>query len=136
MKHQLILDVMTLPVLGLFFLTSYFNPWSQGYLGSLLGMALGGGVMVLIAYASKGGMGGGDIKLSGAMGAFLGPSVMGAIMTAFFLGAIVSMGLLVLNYKTRKDLIPFGPFLATGGFLTMLWRTEMVGVFDRYILGN
>ena len=65
-------------------------------------------------------MGGGDIKLAGAMGLLLGlPNVVFAFMSAFIIGALWGVGLIIFRKKTLKYAVPFGPFLAIGAFLSV-----------------
>ena len=84
--------------------------------------ALGASVFfLLIAILSRGGMGGGDIKLAAMMGAFLSwPAVAVALLLAFTLGAGAGLVLIGLRKRTRKDPIPFGPSLAVGGVIALL----------------
>jgi leader peptidase (prepilin peptidase)/N-methyltransferase len=75
---------------------------------------------LLIAILSRGGMGGGDIKLAAMMGAFLSwPAVAVALLLAFTSGAGAGLVLMVLRKRTRKDPIPFGPSLAVGGLIAL-----------------
>ena len=77
--------------------------------------------MLAIAVVSRGGMGGGDIKLAAFMGLFLGPRLVGlALFLAFLVGGLVGIALLVSGKKGRKDAVPFGPYLALGGVLALL----------------
>ncbi len=91
---------------------------------SLLGILVGGGSLYLVALFSKGGMGGGDIKLNAGIGAFLGWQK--ALLTIFigsFLGAIV--GLIILK-KTGSRKVPFGPFLSIGAINSLFWGLELL----------
>ena len=83
--------------------------------------ALGASVFfLLIAILSRGGMGGGDIKLAAMMGAFLSwPAVAVALLLAFTGGAGAGLVLMGLRKRTRKDPIPFGPSLAVGGLIAL-----------------
>ena len=86
-EHQIIPDVIILPgiVLGLL-----AGSYSIGYVDSLLGFFLGGGLFYFLAALSKGGMGGGDIKYIAAAGALVGwEKVLLIIFIAAFLGSIV-----------------------------------------------
>ena len=75
---------------------------------------------LLIAILSRGGMGGGDIKLAAMMGAFLSwPAVAVALLLAFTGGAGAGLVLMGLRKRTRKDPIPFGPSLAVGGLIAL-----------------
>jgi len=93
----------------------------------LLGSVAGGLPLLAVALMSKGGMGGGDIKLASVMGIFLGwKLVLAALFISFFIGGMVGMLLLLLGIKRRKDCIPFGPFLALGGILSILFGRELI----------
>ncbi len=71
--------------------------------------------LYLIAVITKGGMGGGDIKLMAVAGIFLGwKGVLVAMIIGSLVGAIVGLTLIALKIKKRKDMIPFGPFLCLG----------------------
>src|SRR5690606_35712619 len=90
-------------------------------LNSLIGLLVGGIFFYLVALISKGGMGGGDIKLIAMLGAFLGWQ--GAFFTIFvgaLAGSVVGVGLMLLGRKGRKDKVPFCPFLALGAILYIL----------------
>jgi leader peptidase (prepilin peptidase)/N-methyltransferase len=98
----------------------YPEPWSV--VGGVAGCLLAGSVFYVIALASRGGMGGGDVKLAAMIGAFLGwQLVLVAIFVSVVAGVLVGLALLGLGLKGRKDPIPFGPFLALGGLVTAVW---------------
>lgn len=87
------------------------------FLNAIMGMLIGGGMLFLLALIPNV-LGGGDIKFMFASGAFLGASnSIKAILIAFITSSIISIILIVLRIKGRKDYIPFGPFLALGSFL-------------------
>ena len=93
----------------------------------LIGFLAAGLIMLLIAIVSKGGMGGGDIKLSAFLGLYLGwQGVLLAMFIAFFLGGMTGIYLLLSGRKGRKDPVPFGPFLALGALLAVLWGNELL----------
>jgi leader peptidase (prepilin peptidase)/N-methyltransferase len=86
-------------------------------------------LFALIAAAARGGMGGGDAKMAAMIGAFLGwPKTGSALLVAFLVGGTVAVLLVALGIKTRKDLIPFGPFLALGAAVAMLWGDAVIHV--------
>jgi leader peptidase (prepilin peptidase)/N-methyltransferase len=100
-------------------------------LASLYGLIIGGAIFYLIAFISKGGMGGGDIKLIAMIGAFLG--LQGGLFTIFtsaLLGSVVGLTLMLLRKKGRKDRIPFGPFLSCGAIIFMLSGDYLI---ERYL---
>jgi leader peptidase (prepilin peptidase)/N-methyltransferase len=132
LDHRIIPDKITLPgivagliVAPLLGLTTFT--------GSLLGAAVGGGALYLIALLGvavfkKESMGGGDIKLAAMLGAFLGwQTVLLLLFVAFLLGAIV--GVFAMSTKGRQwdRTIPFGPFIAVGAFLATVWGDAALG---------
>jgi leader peptidase (prepilin peptidase)/N-methyltransferase len=123
--HKLIPDVITLPGMILGLACSPFLP--HGFLDALLALFAGGGFFWFVAAASdkilgKPGMGGGDIKLTAMMGAFLGlQSLVVAVFISLLSGSLVSLVLMAMGRKSRKDVIPFGPFLALGGAVAFFW---------------
>lgn len=93
-------------------------PWWQVFAGA----AVGGGILGALAVLSRGGMGEGDVKLAAATGLYLGPGRQAlAIFLAAALGAVVGGVLIVAGRKTRRDPIPFAPFLAVGTMVAYLW---------------
>ena len=114
-EHQIIPNklIMTALVIGIVCL--FINDISL--INALGGMSLGGGLLLLLALV-PGVLGGGDIKLMFVLGIFLGlEGVLVAIFLAFAIAAIISILLLLLKIKERKDHIPFGPFLSIGTFI-------------------
>jgi leader peptidase (prepilin peptidase)/N-methyltransferase len=103
-----------------------------GEVGRLIAGAAAGGAFLLVALAAPGGMGMGDVKLAGVLGLFLGSAVAPALMIALVTGVIVSVGVIASKGVAggRKTAIPFGPFLAFGGFVAMLVGT---GLMDSYL---
>lgn len=92
--------------------------------GAVLGGLLGFGILFLIHVVSPKGMGFGDVRLAGLLGVALGWLSLGHVLLGLFLGfltaSVVSLTLIGLKVRTRKDRIPFGPFLALGGLLAIV----------------
>lgn len=87
-----------------------------------IGLLVGGGLFYLIAILSKGGMGGGDIKLMFVLGFAIGyPLVFIVFLLAFLLGTIVGVSLLITRKKIWGDSLPFGPFLSLSFFISVFW---------------
>ena len=121
LRQQIIPDVITLPGIVVGFASS-FVATRAGWLDSLIGIAVGGGIFLVIILASRGGMGGGDMKLGAMLGAFLGWKLgLLALLLGVLSGGIVAIWLLAMGRKGRKEAIPFGPFLALGGAISLLW---------------
>ncbi|MFQ5509216.1 MAG: prepilin peptidase [Leptospirillia bacterium] len=126
LHHQILPDRITLPgiVLGLIASATLLP---QGILPSVIGALAGGGLFFLIAVLSRGGMGGGDIKLIAMIGAFLGwQSVLLTVFLAAVVGGTVGALLMLIAGKGRKHAVPFGPFLSAGAIFCMLWGPEVI----------
>jgi leader peptidase (prepilin peptidase)/N-methyltransferase len=115
LDHRIVPNAITYPgtLLGLLLAVP------QGrVLDALLTAAGAGAFFLLIAVISRGGMGGGDIKLAAMMGAFLGwPAIAFALLVAFTTGALAGVYLIASGRRSRKDPIPFGPSLAAGALI-------------------
>ena len=91
--------------------------------------------LLAAALAYPRGMGMGDVKLAGAMGLYLGVSVIPALLTAFLTGSIVGVGMIAREgTSARKKAVPFGVFLAIGGIVGVLAGTELVDVYKTNFL--
>jgi leader peptidase (prepilin peptidase)/N-methyltransferase len=120
LEHQTIPDRITLPGIVVGFLTSFLGT-RVSWLDSLIGIALGGGILFAVIVLSGGGMGGGDMKLGAMIGAFLGYKLaLLALFVAVIVGGVAAVALLSTGIRGRKDAIPFGPFLAIGAAVAML----------------
>jgi len=132
LDHQIIPDVITYPGIAIGFLASFVLKHIT-YKESLIGMILGGGILLLIAWGyylltKKEGMGGGDIKLLAMIGAFLGWKAV--IFTIFVGSAIGTVAGIVLAIRTnggRRLAIPFGPFLGIGALLFLFFGPQILG---------
>ncbi len=79
-----------------------------------------GGAFLLLALWRPDGFGMGDVKLIAAMGLFLGPDVLGAVLVALLGGTLVGLALVIrAGAVAAKATIPFAPFLALGGLLVL-----------------
>lgn len=94
---------------------------------ALIGMIVGGGIFLIIAIGSHGAVGGGDIKLMAVLGLFLGwKMILFVILASFIIGAAASTILLILKIKSRKDMIPFAPFIGTAAYIAILYGNQML----------
>jgi len=130
-EHQIIPDEISLPGIIVGFVLSFFLQ-GHGWLNSLLGILLGGGSLLLVAYSyqrltGKEGMGGGDIKLLAMMGAFLGwKAVPFIIFASSLIGSVVGISIMLLQKKDTKLAIPFGPYLAVGAVLYIFYGKALI----------
>jgi prepilin signal peptidase PulO-like enzyme (type II secretory pathway) len=88
----------------------------------------------LLYFITKGkGMGLGDVKFAFFMGLFLGwPEVVVAFYTAFLTGAVIGVILILMGRKKFGQLVPFGPFLVLGTFISWLWGLYLINVFFQW----
>ncbi len=94
---------------------------------SIVGALVGAGVFLFItwfftALMRKPVMGMGDVKLAGAMGAILGPGYGFFVyfLLSIIIGAVISVALIALRIRSRRDYIPFGPMMALAGMVMLL----------------
>jgi leader peptidase (prepilin peptidase)/N-methyltransferase len=101
----------------------------------IIGFILGGGVFLIIAMVTNGAMGGGDIKLMAVLGLFFGWKLIIMIaLISFVIGAVVSLILIAAKVKSRKDFIPFGPFISIAALLVIFYGTQIIQFYFRSIL--
>ena len=124
--HQIILDGMLI-VLGAGGLVLQLWTGAVGFFSMLAGALAGGGLLLLLAIVSRGGMGGGDVKLAFALGFWLGwQGVLLGLFIGFVLGGAGSVLLILLRLRGRKDYIPFGPFIAAGAWIALLYGRQIL----------
>jgi leader peptidase (prepilin peptidase)/N-methyltransferase len=133
LEHGLILNRVVYPgMVAALLLALYPWPWFSESIGmrvayAALGGAAGFAIFLLIAMVSRGGMGWGDVKLAALMGLAIGfPLVFVAIIMAAILGGIVAVALMIAKKRTRRQTIPFGPFLALAAMVTLLWGSNIL----------
>ncbi|HSD32070.1 MAG TPA: prepilin peptidase [Gemmatimonadales bacterium] len=132
LQHLLIPDVITLPGI-LVGLVANVATARISWLESAVGIVLAGALFLTIILVSRGGMGGGDLKLGAMLGAFLGwKALLFALFVAIILGGVLGIALLLSGLRGRKDAVPFGPFLAIGGAAALFWGER---VFDWWVTG-
>jgi len=123
---QLLPDDITLPLLWLGLIVNLngaFVPLSSAVIGAIAGYLSLWSVYWLFKLATKKeGMGYGDFKLLGAIGAWLGWKMLPAvILLSSVVGAIVGISMIVFARHGRNTPIPFGPYLAVAGLIAMFW---------------
>lgn len=100
-----------------------------------LGLLLGSAIFLLIAIASGGAMGGGDIKMIGMLGFAVGwKNILLLMLLSFVIGAVISVVLMLLRIKSRKDYIPFGPFIALAYLITILYRNQIINWYIQTLI--
>lgn len=101
---------------------------AEWLLSPLVAGAVAFGLFYLLYILGKGNwMGGGDVKLVFVLGLLLGITKTAvALFLAFNVAAVISLAMLAMNRYTRKDLIPFGPYLLLGAFTALLYGDNMI----------
>ncbi|WP_419959130.1 prepilin peptidase [Psychrobacillus sp. BM2] len=99
------------------------NPWWDSIIGAIVGF----GVLFLIAVVSKGGMGGGDIKLFFVIGLVLGwvPTLL-TLFLASIIGTVIGIISLRRTKQGRKTPIPFGPSIAIAAIIAYFYGELLV----------
>ena len=131
---QLLPDDITLPLLwlGLIFnLNGGFTDLKSAVLGAILGyLILWSVYWVFKLITGKEGMGYGDFKLLGAIGAWFGWQIIPAvILLSSVVGAVIGIAMIMFRGKTGGTAIPFGPFLALGGIAALFFGQQLASFY-------
>jgi len=150
--HQIIPDVITLPgmLAGLMLapfvmsaladplpfhlggLLPHAGPYLTGFLNSFIGLLFGATPLFAIGWLWEKlrnieAMGGGDVKLMGMVGSFLGwKGALLTIMLGALAGSVVGITLILLHRHKMDKVIPFGPFLAVGAVMTLFYGYDII----------
>jgi leader peptidase (prepilin peptidase)/N-methyltransferase len=126
LQHRLILNRVIGPAILLALLAGPFTPglnWKQMLVGGVLGF----GLFYLVAIIYPGGMGAGDVKLAAFIGLITGfPVVVVALLVAVLTGGVISLLLVLTRIRSRRDYIPYGPFLVIGAVFALFWGAPLV----------
>ncbi|PEJ49359.1 prepilin peptidase [Bacillus sp. AFS002410] len=105
--------------------------WSDAILGAVTGFA----ILLLIAFVSRGRMGGGDIKLFGLIGFVVGVKLV--LLTLFlscFIGTIVGVSGMVVGKLKKGQYIPFGPSIFVGTIIASIYGEALINWYQQFIL--
>jgi len=137
LDHQLLPDIITLPLMWLGLSLSLFshgdgNPFFVGPQDAITG-AIAGYLSLWSIYqgfklvTGKEGMGYGDFKLLAALGAWLGWQMLFLIVIlSAIVGLVAALGMIVFRGHDRQVPIPFGPYLAAAGFIALIWGPRLI----------
>lgn len=137
--EQLLPDNITLPFLWLGILLNLFGVFTT-LQASVIGAMLGYGTLwtVYIIFklvTGKEGMGHGDFKLLGLLGAWFGWQVLPLIIVmSSLVGAVIGIAMIVLKSRDRTIPIPFGPYLAIAGWISMIWGPYIMATYLNLML--
>lgn len=129
--HQILPDSITQPFLWLGLTLNLFNTYTSTQ-ASLVG-AMAGYLLLWSVYhafrliTGKEGMGFGDFKLMGMLGAWLGWQLLPmVVLLSSLVGAIVGLALVATQGRDKNLPIPFGPYIACAGWIALLWGNELM----------
>ncbi len=131
MRHMIIPDVISIPMICLVPLVAYLHP-DLDFLSAGLGVLIGGGSLYLVAWLywlirREVGLGLGDVKLLAAIGGWLGyQSIIPTVFIGSILGAVWGIALILIGrQRGLKTAIPFGPFLAIGSLIHLFFSDRL-----------
>jgi leader peptidase (prepilin peptidase) / N-methyltransferase len=136
--HQLLPDNITLPFLWLGLLFNLFGVYTDiesSVIGAMAGYLSLWTVYKLFKWTTgKEGMGYGDFKLLAMLGAWLGWQALPVIiLLSSLVGAIIGILLILLRGHDRNIPIPFGPYIAMAGWLSLLWGETLTNAYLLWI---
>ena len=134
LKHQIVPDVLVLPLLWLGLLLNTFDTFTsltQAVWGAALGyLSLWSIFWLFKLLTGKDGMGYGDFKLLALFGAWGGMAILPlTIVLSSLLGALVGLALLAMRRAQASTPIPFAPYLAIAGWIALLWGGQMADFY-------
>jgi leader peptidase (prepilin peptidase)/N-methyltransferase len=113
--------------------------WWQGLRDAGIGLAVGFGLLYAIGWLGgkafkKEAMGFGDVKLMGAIGAFLGwKAVLFTIFASSLLGSVAGLLLIIFGGVKLQGRIPFGPYISMGAALWVFWGETLFRAYFRFM---
>ncbi|WP_173359107.1 prepilin peptidase [Alteromonas marina] len=139
LDKMLLPDQLTLPLLWLGLLLSTQNIFvgtTDAIIGAAAGyLSLWSVYWLFKLVTGKEGMGYGDFKLLAALGAFTGwQGLPVIILLSSLVGAIAGILIMIIQNKGKSLAIPFGPYLAVAGWLTLLFKHEIITTYLDYVL--
>jgi leader peptidase (prepilin peptidase) / N-methyltransferase len=130
--YLIIPDAISLPGIGVGLTASFLFEGMPTPIESAIGIVLGGGILWAVAFGYEKltgveGMGFGDVKLLAMIGAFLGwRGVPLCLLIGSLSGSVIGITAMAILGKNRRWEIPFGPFLALGALLTLLFGNQLL----------
>ncbi len=131
LDHRIIPNVISLPGIAAGLILSFLPTWPRP-VDSVIGLLAGGGFLYLIAagyylVTRREGMGMGDVKLLGMIGAYLGWQALPVtILAAALSGSVIGLVAMRIQGKGTTYAVPFGPFLALGAIAHVFFGRELI----------
>ncbi|TMN74429.1 prepilin peptidase [Pseudoalteromonas sp. S1727] len=136
--HMLLPDQLTLPLVWVALIAAVMgitiSP-TDAIIGAACGyLSLWSVFWLFKLITGKEGMGYGDFKLLAVFGALLGwQSLLTIILLSSVVGAIIGIALLSIQGKDKATPIPFGPYLAIAGWVTLLWGSQIQAFYFNWL---
>ncbi|MCG9734955.1 A24 family peptidase [Pseudoalteromonas shioyasakiensis] len=136
--HMLLPDQLTLPLVWLALIAATMDMTiapSDAIIGAAVGYLSLWSVYWLFKLATgKEGMGYGDFKLLAVFGALLGwQDILTIVLLSSVVGAIIGIAQIIIQGKDKTMPIPFGPYLAIAGWVTLLWGEQIKSYYFNYL---
>ncbi len=142
--HKILPDQLTLPLVWIGLtasmlidtpMPSFAIDLQSAVIGALAGYLILWSIYWLFKLVTgKEGMGHGDFKLLAAIGAFVGYQLLPlVIILSTVTGAIIGIATIIISKKGRDHKIPFGPFLAIAGFITLIWGNVLTQQYIQFL---
>ena len=129
LEHRLLPNVIVFPATLVGLALSIANDPSRWWVYVVSAVAVAGGLFALVLAYPRG-MGMGDVKMGGMLGAFLGPYAALTVFLAALLGGLVGGILIASGRMGRRTALPFGVFLSVAGVLVLFFGQEMWGWYQ------
>jgi leader peptidase (prepilin peptidase)/N-methyltransferase len=126
LEHKLLPNVVVGPAAVVGFALSFLESPERWWVYPVSALAVAGG---LLALAYPGGMGMGDVKMGGMLGAFLGPYAALAVFLGALAGAITGGLLIATGRIPRRHALPFGVFMALGSIVALFVGPQLWGLY-------
>jgi leader peptidase (prepilin peptidase) / N-methyltransferase len=133
LEHKLLPNVVVGPAAVVGFALSFLESPERWWVYPVSALAVAGG---LLALACPGGMGMGDVKMGGMLGAFLGPYAALAVFLGALAGAITGGLLIATGRIPRRHALPFGVFMALGSIVALFVGPQLWGLYLNLVGGG
>jgi leader peptidase (prepilin peptidase) / N-methyltransferase len=134
LEHRLLPNVIVGPAAVVGFALSFLESPERWWIYPISALAVAGGLLAL-ALAYPGGMGMGDVKMGGMLGAFLGPYAALAVFLGALAGAIAGGLLIATGRIRRRHALPFGVFMALGGIVALFVGPQLWELYLDLLVG-
>jgi leader peptidase (prepilin peptidase)/N-methyltransferase len=135
LEHRLLPNLIVGPAALVGFALSVLESPERWWVYLVSALAVAGGLFAL-ALAYPGGMGMGDVKMGGMLGAFLGPYAALAVFLGALCGAITGGLLMAAGRMQRRHALPFGVFMVIGGIVALFVGPELWGLYLDLVGGS